>query len=57
MPEHLRLDRNDPDSAPEDAVTESWVEAVDIYLTIPAADTRRTPRARVGRRASAKQEE
>jgi hypothetical protein len=45
MAERIQLDRDRPGRAPEDTVTESWVESPGIYLTIPTHDIRRTPRA------------
>jgi hypothetical protein len=44
MAERIQLDRDRTGRAPEDAVTESWVESPGIYLTMPTND-RPTPRA------------
>jgi hypothetical protein len=57
MAERIRLDRDHPARAPEEAVIESWVENVGVYLMIPTGDPRRTPRATDGRPASAKRYE
>ena len=57
MAERMRLDRDPPARAPEEAVIESWVEEIGVYLTIPTDDTRRTPRGRGGWRAPAKRDQ
>jgi hypothetical protein len=39
MAEPIRRDRDHFPYAPEEAVTESWVENTGIYLSIPRGDT------------------
>jgi hypothetical protein len=38
MAERIRLDRDHPEPAPEEAVIESWVENLGVYLMIPSDD-------------------
>ena len=52
MAERIRLDRDHPERAPEEAVIESWVENLGVYLTIPTDDTIQD-KTDIGRMASA----
>ena len=51
MAERIRLDRDHPERAPEEAVIESWVENLGLYLIIPTDDTIRN-KTDIGRTAS-----
>ena len=51
MAERIRLDRDHPERAPEEAVIESWVENLGVYLIIPTDDTIRD-KTDIGRTAS-----
>jgi hypothetical protein len=51
MAERIRLDRDHPGRAPEEAVIESWVENLGVYLMIPTDDTMRD-KSDFGRTAS-----
>jgi hypothetical protein len=51
MAERIRLDRDHPGRAPEEAVIESWVENLGVYLMIPSDHTMRD-RSDIGRTAS-----